>query len=111
MEAREKIDAAVALAEANDPSKLRPVAKELLNGPLRKCLTNALANKKVADHARNAMEYIATVVEFDALDKLSKDHQPKASKIYTKQKLDFSIKAYRAADNELASYIFLAAQN
>jgi len=106
---RRKIAVAVTLAtEKGDPQSLRPTAKALLKGPLGRCLEEAgPGDGALARHARNAREYIATVVEFDAYDKLWKDHQSKASTRYTKEKVDYSVRAYGAADRELGDYLEL----
>ena len=109
-EARAKIASVVKAAQDNDVSALRPTAKVLLQkGDLRSCLEAAARgpDANLADHAQNALEYIASVVEFDAFDKLTKDYQPKASQAYSREKIDFSLRAYGAADRELVSYIFL----
>jgi len=45
-------------------------------------------------------------VEFDAFDKLTKTHEPKASQRYTPAKLDYSLRAYEAADRELGLFAF-----
>ena len=98
--------------ESLDPAILRPVSKDLMRqgGSLRTCLTDAsrleVLDERTRDHARDAMEYIASVVEFDAFDKLTKDYEPKAAQMYTKEKLDYSLRAFQAADRELGLFAF-----
>ncbi|KAJ1461859.1 hypothetical protein M885DRAFT_507021 [Pelagophyceae sp. CCMP2097] len=97
--------------ETKDPSPLRPTAKAILNGPLRGCLNDAVARgDAAAPHARDALEFIATVVEFDAYDKLTKEYEPKSSQVYTPAKIEYSLKALRAADRELASFVSSSAR-
>lgn len=85
---------------------MRPMVKSLLQGPLRGCLqTAALANDAYAPHARDALEYLATVVEFDAFDKLTKEYEPKQANAYTPAKIDYSLRALRAADRELGLWL------
>ena len=97
---------------SQDPSNLRPVAKDLMRqgGPLRECLDSASRLEALPEatrfHARDAMEYIASVVEFDAFDKLTKEYEPKASQMYTPQKLSYSLRAFEAADRELNLFAF-----
>ena len=52
------------------------------------------------------MEYTASVVEFDAFDKLSKEYEPKASQRYNSREREYSRRAFEAADRELRAFIF-----
>lgn len=107
-DAREKIAATIAEVEATGkPTLMRPMVKSLLSqGELRGCLSQAArAHDAYASHARDALEYLATVVEFDAFDKLTKDYQPKQAEVYTPAKLEYSLRALRAADRELRLWL------
>ena len=74
-------------ADDGDPAPLRPVAKTIAkpDSPLRQCLERAyyLPNDQLDEttrnHARDALEYAASVVEFDAFDRVWKTSQPKQS--------------------------------
>ena len=74
-------------ADDGDPAPLRPVAKTIAkpDSPFRQCLERAyyLPNDQLDEatrnHARDALEYAASVVEFDAFDRVWKTSQPKQS--------------------------------
>lgn len=111
--ARERIRETLDAYEATrDPAPLRPAAKDLMreDGAFRVCLTEASRRSALDEatryHARDALEYIASVVEFDAFDKLTKAYEPKASQRYTPAKVDYSLGALRAADRELGLFAF-----
>ena len=59
------------------------------------------------NHARDALEYAASVVEFDAFDRVWKTSQPKQSLTqYTAEGLQYSKKALEAVDRELGLFVF-----
>ena len=102
-------------AEDGDPAPLRPVAKTIAKpeSPLRQCLERAyyLSNDQLDEatrnHARDALEYAASVVEFDAFDRVWKTSQPKQSLTqYTAEGLQYSKKALEAVDRELGLFVF-----
>ena len=102
-------------AEDGDPAPLRPVAKTIAKpeSPLRQCLERAyyLPNDQLDEttrnHARDALEYAASVVEFDAFDRVWKTSQPKQSLTqYTSEGLTYSKKALEAVDRELGLFVF-----
>ena len=102
-------------AEDGDPAPLRPVAKTIAKpeSPLRQCLERAyyLPNDQLDEttrnHARDALEYAASVVEFDAFDRVWKTSQPKQSLTqYTAEGLQYSKKALEAVDRELGLFVF-----
>ena len=102
-------------ADDGDPAPLRPVAKTIAkpDSPLRQCLERAyyLPNDQLDEttrnHARDALEYAASVVEFDAFDRVWKTSQPKQSLTqYTAEGLQYSKRALEAVDRELGLFIF-----
>ena len=102
-------------ADDGDPAPLRPVAKTIAkpDSPLRQCLERAyyLPNDQLDEttrnHARDALEYAASVVEFDAFDRVWKTSQPKQSLTqYTAEGLQYSKKALEAVDRELGLFVF-----
>ena len=102
-------------ADDGDPAPLRPVAKTIAkpDSPLRQCLERAyyLPNEQLDEatrnHARDALEYAASVVEFDAFDRVWKTSQPKQSLTqYTSEGLTHSKKALEAVDRELGLFVF-----
>ena len=102
-------------AEDGDPAPLRPVAKTIAKpeSPLRQCLERAyyLPNDQLDEatrnHARDALEYAASVVEFDAFDRVWKTSQPKQSLTqYTAEGLQYSKRALEAVDRELGLFVF-----
>ena len=100
-EARDTIAALVErVEETGAPKDLRPTAKALVTGRLGQCIA------RTNPHGRDAIEYIASVVEFDAFDKLTKDYEPKRALMYTPAKIQYSLRAYRAASRELYLYLF-----
>lgn len=100
-EARETIATLVErVEETGDPKELRPTAKALVNGRLGACIDRS------NPHGRDAIEYLASVVEFDAFDKLTKNYEPKRALMYTPAKIDYSLRAFRAASRELYLYLF-----
>ena len=70
-----------------DPTPLRTVAKTIAKpeSPLRQCLERAYRlpddqlDEKTRTHAKDAMEYAASVIEFDAFDRVWKSTQSKQS--------------------------------
>ena len=102
-------------ADDGDPAPLRPVAKTMAkpDSPLRQCLERAyyLPNDQLDEatrnHARDALEYAASVVEFDAFDRVWKTSQPKQSLTqYTAEGLQYSKRALEAVDRELGLFVF-----
>ena len=102
-------------ADDGDPAPLRPVAKTIAkpDSPLRQCLERAyyLPNDQLDEttrnHARDALEYAASVVEFDAFDRVWKTSQPKQSLTqYTPDGLAYSKRALEAVDRELGLFVF-----
>ena len=102
-------------ADDGDPAPLRPVAKTIAkpDSPLRQCLERAyyLPNDQLDEatrnHARDALEYAASVVEFDAFDRVWKTSQPKQSLTqYTAEGLQYSKRALEAVDRELGLFVF-----
>ena len=102
-------------ADDGDPAPLRPVAKTIAkpDSPLRQCLERAyyLSNDQLDEatrnHARDALEYAASVVEFDAFDRVWKTSQPKQSLTqYTAEGLQYSKRALEAVDRELGLFVF-----
>ena len=102
-------------ADDGDPAPLRPVAKTIAkpDSPLRQCLERAyyLPNEQLDEatrnHARDALEYAASVVEFDAFDRVWKTSQPKQSLTqYTAEGLQYSKRALEAVDRELGLFVF-----
>ena len=102
-------------SEDGDPTPLRPVAKTIAkpDSPLRQCLERAyyLPNDQLDEatrnHARDALEYAASVVEFDAFDRVWKTSQPKQSLTqYTAEGLQYSKRALEAVDRELGLFVF-----
>ena len=102
-------------AEDGDPAPLRPVAKTIAKpeSPLRQCLerayymSNDQLDETTRNHARDALEYAASVVEFDAFDRVWKTSQPKQSLTqYTAEGLQYSKKALEAVDRELGLFVF-----
>ena len=105
----------VIYADDGDPAPLRPVAKTIAkpDSPLRQCLERAyyLPNDQLDEatrnHARDALEYAASVVEFDAFDRVWKTSQPKQSLTqYTAEGLQYSKRALEAVDRELGLFVF-----
>ena len=102
-------------AEDGDPAPLRPVAKTIAkpDSPLRQCLERAYylpsdqLDEATRNHARDALEYAASVVEFDAFDRVWKTSQPKQSLTqYTAEGLQYSKRALEAVDRELGLFVF-----
>jgi len=98
-----------------DPTPLRPVAKTIAKpeSPLRQCLERAYRlpddqlDEKTRTHAKDAMEYAASVIEFDAFDRVWKSTQSKQSlSQYTPEGLAYSKKAFEAVDRELGLFVF-----
>ena len=102
-------------ADDGDPAPLRPVAKTIAkpDSPLRQCLERAYylpsaqLDETTRNHARDALEYAASVVEFDAFDRVWKTSQPKQSLTqYTAEGLQYSKRALEAVERELGLFVF-----
>ena len=60
------------------------------------------------NHARDALEYAASVVEFDAFDRVWKTSQPKQSPyaVCLPWRTQYSKRALEAVDRELGLFVF-----